>query len=143
MQISPMGTDSRGTPRASLSLSTLFLVRLLVPNPGMVYALIPEISRPASRNASTVTSRARVESSPPEKSDNHIFTADVKQPAGKACALNGEYFPGIWPQDPRKTAGTKGLRAKLRIRLSFPEAGTSAANPDSAVGCSRKVRPPD
>ena len=54
------------TPKASQSSTALFLVRLVVPNPGMVIAMIFFMFQDIISNALWVESRARVESNPPD-----------------------------------------------------------------------------
>ena len=61
-----MSTSTNVAPRHSISFTALSYVRSVVPNPGMVTAMIPLRSLPDKSNARTVTRSARVESSPPE-----------------------------------------------------------------------------
>ena len=61
-----MSIVSTFTPSPSHSSSALPFVRFVVPNPGMVYTLMPRLGSPSILNASTATSRHSAESSPPE-----------------------------------------------------------------------------
>ncbi len=60
-----MGMVRKLTPKCSASLSAFDRVRAVVPKPGMVMATTPSCDSPARSKACTVTSSARVESSPP------------------------------------------------------------------------------
>ena len=55
------------TPRLSARPEALFFVRLVVPKPGIETAVIPVRGRCRESKARTVTSSAKVESSPPER----------------------------------------------------------------------------
>ena len=61
-----MLTSRSVAPRASARTSELPCVRSVVPKPGMVTATMPEWSMPRMSKARAVTSRASVESSPPD-----------------------------------------------------------------------------
>ena len=88
-------------------------MRLVVPKQGMDTAWIPLRSRPSRSKARAVTSRARVESSPPERPTTAVLQwicpSRVARPT--LCMVKIR-----WHRSERPTAswGTKGVRAKSR-----------------------------
>ena len=60
-------------PSACISASALLYVRSLVPNPGIVTVVMLLCGNPSRSHALAMTSRARVESSPPEKPITQLF----------------------------------------------------------------------
>jgi hypothetical protein len=73
----PIGTVRNVTPSASANFSAFDRVRPLVPKPGIVTANAIDLGNPARSNPFNITSRASVESNPPDKP----ITADFARAA--------------------------------------------------------------
>ena len=84
------------TPRSSASFSALVRVRAVVPKPGMVMARMPlRSTASAGSNAVTVTSSARVESSPPETPIHHLGSPVWRSRFASPVAWMLNIFPAM------------------------------------------------
>ena len=108
------------TSSSSMSFQALLWVRWLVASPGMVMATIPLRSRWSRSKAFTATSRASVESSPPE-----IPIVTLRHPVADSLCISPQAW--IWSISSQRSrrrlssAGTKGCGSICLRRPFAPE----------------------
>ena len=109
-----MSTSQALTPSCFIRARALPSVRLVVPKPGIVNALTFSRGMPSASQVLHTTSRASVESSPPETPMAIAVLADVLQPLRQPAHLRLENLLAAFAQ---LIAG----RGHERVRLHGPQ----------------------
>ena len=73
LQASFISISFNEQPNVSINLTALIYVRLVVPKPGIVIAIIPFLSKPSLSNVLMQINKAKVESSPPDMPTTTLF----------------------------------------------------------------------
>ena len=124
-----MSISRSATPDARASARAFSSVRAVVPKPGMVTARIPSRGRPSRSKVRSTTSRASVESRPPESPRVTRFDAGVLEPLGEARGLDGE--------DLAQRSSSSG-RVRRARRDGDPPGARGGAAAAAGIGCERR-----
>ncbi len=106
------------TPRASISFNELFFVLPVVPNPGIVTAIISFTHFPIDLKARYVTSNASAESSPPEIPITAVFALVCFNLFSSPldCIFK---ISSVLSDSLKSSSGTKGVLENLRSNAPF------------------------